>query len=38
MAHLRCRECGATYTILDYREELTDELEKELYHCRVDRI
>ncbi|MGO9022439.1 MAG: hypothetical protein ACLQVJ_29220 [Syntrophobacteraceae bacterium] len=35
---MRCRECGAIYNIMDFREELTDELEEVLSFCSVDRI
>jgi hypothetical protein len=35
---LRCRECGATYDVMEYREELTEELEEALSSCRADLI
>jgi hypothetical protein len=35
---LRCRGCGATYTIAEHPELLTEELEEQLSNFLVDRI
>jgi hypothetical protein len=35
---LRCRSCGAQFSIADYREELDDILEEQLANTRCDRL
>ncbi|MGD9503899.1 MAG: hypothetical protein AB7W37_03240 [Syntrophobacteraceae bacterium] len=35
---MRCRACGARYPLQDYSKFLTDEMERKLGMCRVDRL
>jgi len=36
--HLRCRACGAHFSLADYQSLMDEQLDEELAHTRCDRL